>query len=355
MAEDSPDKESKTEEPSAHKISKAIEQGNIPFSKETVLFGTVSSFAIIFAFIIAPAFEKLITILHRYFEYAGQIDIYAAQNIKYLFTELLTLIFIAIAPIFIVIALGGVGASILQNAPQFILERIRPKAARISPKEGFKRIFSKTGLVEFAKVLIKFFIINLILYLTFFHNTLVFINAFLFDPINIAYFIKQQISRLLLSTLVALGAIATFDIFWTRLKWRQELRMTKQEVKDEYKEMEGNPAVKARMRSLGRARARARMLANVPQSTVVITNPTHFAIALRYKAKQDVAPVVIAKGQDFLALRIREIATAHNIHIIENVELARALYKQVEVNQVIPEDFYHAVAEIIRYINKIGK
>ena len=127
--------------------------------------------------------------------------------------------------------------------------------------------------------------------------------------------------------------------------------MSKQELRDEQKEIEGNPMVKARMRSLARDRIRRQMMANVPKATMVIANPTHFSVALRYQPPADYAPVVIAKGQDILAIKIREIATEHDIPVIENVPLARALYKQVEVDQVIPQEFYQAVAELIRFVN----
>ena len=164
-------------------------------------------------------------------------------------------------------------------------------------------------------------------------------------------YIRSEVAQLLISFSVAVVAIAAFDFAWSRFSWRRQLRMTKQELKDEQKEIEGNPMVKARMRSLARDRIRRQMMANVPKATVVVANPTHFSVALRYKPPTDYAPVVVAKGQDILALRIREIAVENDVPVIENIPLARALYKQVEVDQVIPQEFYQAVAELIRYIN----
>ena len=144
------------------------------------------------------------------------------------------------------------------------------------------------------------------------------------------------------------------DLVWSRFHWMQELRMTKQEVKDEMKQSEGDPIVKARLRSLARDRARKRMMTAVPRATLVIANPTHFAIALRYVRDEDAAPVVLAKGQDLVALKIREIAEANSIPVFEDVALARSMYKQVSVDSVIPAQFYQAVAELVRivYANK---
>jgi flagellar biosynthetic protein FlhB len=141
-----------------------------------------------------------------------------------------------------------------------------------------------------------------------------------------------------------------FDLAWSRFSWRQDLRMTKQEVKDEYKQSEGDPVVKMRLRSAARNRARQRMMSNVPRATLVIANPTHYSIALRYVREEDSAPVVLAKGTDLVALRIREIAQANGIPIFEDVMLARSMYKQVSVDTVIPPQFYQAVAELVRIV-----
>ena len=162
------------------------------------------------------------------------------------------------------------------------------------------------------------------------------------------------IAVVLVVTLVV-AVIAVADLFWSRHQWRVDLRMTRQEVKDEHKQTEGDPIVKARLRSLARDRARQRMMSAVPQATLVIANPTHFAIALRYRRDEDAAPVVLAKGQDLIALRIREIATEHGIPVFEEPVLARSMYKQVSIDSLIPSQFYKAVAELIRRIYRTGE
>jgi flagellar biosynthesis protein FlhB len=147
-----------------------------------------------------------------------------------------------------------------------------------------------------------------------------------------------------------MGLIAAIDIVWSRFHWKQDLRMSKQEVKDEFKQSEGDPIVKSRLRSLARDRARKRMMTAVPRATLIIANPTHFSIALKYVREEDAAPVVLAKGQDLVALRIREIAAANGIPVFEDVALARSMYKQVSVDSVIPAQFYQAVAELVRIV-----
>ena len=157
-------------------------------------------------------------------------------------------------------------------------------------------------------------------------------------------------SRLVATMAVAAVVLVAADIVWSRVYWQRELRMTRQEVKDELKQADGDPIVKARLRSLARDRMRKRMMAAVPRATLVIANPTHFAVALRYVREEGGAPLVIAKGQDLIALKIREIADEHGIPVIEDKALARSLYKAVEVDKMIPPEFYKAVAEIVFYV-----
>jgi flagellar biosynthetic protein FlhB len=158
--------------------------------------------------------------------------------------------------------------------------------------------------------------------------------------------VERALSTLAVATLVLVAA----DLVWSRVFWHRELRMTRQEVKDELKQVDGDPIVKARLRSLARDRSRKRMMAAVPRATLVIANPTHYAVALRYLREEGGAPLVVAKGQDLIALRIREIAAEHRIPIVENKELARSLYRSVQIDKMIPPEFYKAVAEIVFFL-----
>jgi len=351
MAEDKPDKESQTEEPTEHKLRQAEEKGNLPFSRELPIFVGLIGFSLIVSFVALPAFSDLASFLLQLIERPQDWHLTRAEDFKNLMLIVATKVGTALAPILIIIMLGGLVASMIQHAPRFVGERIRPKFSRISPAGGFSRIYSKSGLVEFLKSLVKLIGVSLIVYLIFFHGNTIFITALLTEGAYLPHYIHDEISRLIIANTVGVVVIAAFDLVWSRFSWRRNLRMSKQEIKDEHKQMEGNPMVKARMRSIGRDRARRQMMANVPKATLIIANPTHFSVALRYAPPQDSAPVVIAKGQDLIALKIREIAAAHHIPVIENVTLARALYKQAKIDQMIDPEFYQAVAEIIRYIN----
>jgi len=351
MAEDKPDKESQTEEPTEHKLRQAEEKGNLPFSRELPIFTGLIGFSLIIAFIALPAFSDLSVFLLQLIERPQDWNLTRGEDFKDLMLIVGTQIGMALSPILAIIMLAGLVASMAQHAPRFVGERIRPKFSRISLKSGFSRIYSKSGLVEFLKSVIKLIGVSLIVYLVFFRNNNIFIDVLLTDAAYLPEYIRDELGRLIIANTVGVVVIAAFDLVWSRFSWRRNLRMSKQEIKDEHKQMEGNPMVKARMRSLGRDRARRQMIANVPKATVIIANPTHFSVALRYNPPQDAAPVVIAKGQDIIALKIREIAQKHQIPVIENVTLARGLYKQAKIDQMINPEFYQAVAEIIRYIN----
>jgi flagellar biosynthetic protein FlhB len=166
---------------------------------------------------------------------------------------------------------------------------------------------------------------------------------------------KSMAVRLFIAVIVATMLLVVVDLVWSRVFWRRELRMTRQEIKDEHKQSDGDPIIKARLRSLARDRARKRMMAQVPRATVVIANPTHYAIALRYVRTENSAPLVVAKGMDLVALRIRKIAEEHEIPVVEDKLLARSLYDKVEVDQLIPPEFYKAVANVILYLMSRGK
>ncbi|RCL02550.1 MAG: flagellar biosynthetic protein FlhB [Candidatus Tokpelaia sp. JSC188] len=351
MAEEKLDQESKTEEPTEHKIRKAEEKGNLPFSRELPIFASLIGFSSITIFIAFPIFSKLSTALLQMFERPEDWQLRNAEDVRNLLFIISRVIGLALSPVLIIIMVVGASASMVQNAPRLIGERIYPKLSRVAPKNGFSRIFGKSGFMEFLKSVAKLVSAALIIYLIFFRHNTVFIDALATSPSALPEFIRLQLAQLLLANVVAVIAIAGFDIAWSRINWRRQLRMTKQEIKEEIKQIEGNPMVKARMRSLSRDRSRRQMMANVPKASLVIVNPTHFSVALRYTPPMDAAPVVIAKGQDILALKIKEIAHKHKIPVVENAILAYTLYKQAQIEQMIAPEFYQAVAELIRYIN----
>ena len=253
-------------------------------------------------------------------------------------------------PAFALFFAFGIGSSVAQNLPSFVLERIRPQASRISPAKGWNRMFSATGAVEFGKSLFKIVIVSAIMYFTLKKEFYGAIDAMFSDPQVIFVKLAAIMKRIMMVILLSTAFVAIADFFWTRHHWFTELRMTKQEVKDEFKQSQGDPIIKSRQRSIAGDRARRRMMGNVPRATLVIANPTHFAVALRYVREENDAPVVVAKGQDLIALKIREIAESNGIPVFEDPPLARTMFAQVSVDSVIPSVFYKAVAELIHRV-----
>ena len=216
--------------------------------------------------------------------------------------------------------------------------------------EGWGRIFGSRGLVEFAKAFFKFGAIALVCLMIINGDRTRILDAVLLDPLALPGLVLSLAMRLISAVCVAIVLLVVGDLIWTRFRWRADLRMTRQEVKDEMKQSEGDPLVKSRLRSLARDRARRRMIATVPKATVVIANPTHYAVALKYERSKGGAPRVVAKGVDLVALRIREVASAHGVPVVEDRPLARALFDAVEVDQWIPPEFYRAVAKILHVL-----
>ncbi|PRD42686.1 flagellar biosynthesis protein FlhB [Phyllobacterium phragmitis] len=348
---EAPDKESKTEEATEQKIRNAVEKGNLPFSKEAPILASVIAFLLIAVFIATPSVAKLTFFLAELIDRPEDWLLNSSEDIGQLFQVLAMAAGSALLPILVIIPLAGIAASALQNAPRFVGERIRPQASRISLAKGWTRIFGRSGQVEFLKSLFKLSATSLVVFFVFFKSNSLFTEAIASDPRALPEFIRQNVVRLLAANAVAITFLAGFDLAWSRFHWRSELRMTKQEIKDEHKQSEGDPLVKSRLRSLGRDRARRRMIASVPTATLIVANPTHFSVALRYHPAKDGAPVVVAKGQDLIALKIREVAEENGIPIFEDVQLARSLYKQMQVDQMIAPEFYKAVAELIQFIN----
>ncbi|MGH6761680.1 MAG: flagellar biosynthesis protein FlhB [Phyllobacterium sp.] len=352
---EAPDKDSKTEEATEKKVHDSIEKGNLPFSKEAPVFASMIVFLLIATFFAMSIGGEISIFLSELINRPEDWRLNSAEDAEQLFLIVSAAIASALLPVLLLVPLGGIAASVFQNAPKIVLERIRPQLSRISLAKGWDRIFGAAGRVEFLKSLFKFIASSLVVFFVFFKTNGLFVEATATEASQLPELIRATVAHLLAATAFAVTLLAVFDLAWSRIHWRQELRMTRQEIKDEHKQSEGDPVVKARLRSLGRDRARRRMMSAVPGATLIVANPTHFSVALRYVPMQDPAPVVVAKGQDILALKIREIAQQHGIPVFEDVPLARSLYKQVNVDQVIAPEFYKAVAELVRFVNSAQK
>ena len=347
---DTDDKDSKTEAPSDKKVREALEKGNIPFSREAPMFASILGILLVMAFSARSTTKTLTEKLSLFVNRPQDFRLESGPDAVALIQAIALEVGQFLLPIIVILASCSLAASILQNVPSVVSERIRPQWNRISPVSGWKRIFGRQGLVEFSKSLFKFATMTIVSLLLLKSEQYKVLNAMFTDPSLLPELMLTMAMRLVSAIAIATIVLVAADLLWARFKWHSDLKMTKQEVKEEYKQMEGDPMVKARMRSLAQDLSRKRMLAAVPKATFVIANPTHFAIAMRYERSEASAPVVVAKGKDLIALKIREIAEKSGIPVIEDKPLARSMYDHVEVDRMIPPDFYKAVAQILFYI-----
>ncbi|KYG23893.1 flagellar biosynthesis protein FlhB [Bradyrhizobium sp. AT1] len=349
MAESS-DQESKTEEPTEKKVRDALEQGKIPVSREASIFASMAALLVIQAFLIGQGVQQLTPMLTSLLDDPEGFPLSTGADAQNLLTVVGLQALRFLTPLVVILMVFGLASSLLQNAPRLVLERIKPDLSRISPIGGWSRLFGTQGLVEFAKSLFKLAAVTSVVVFVLRASEARAFEAMYTDPVALPEMILNIAMRIVSAICIATIVLVAIDLAWARFHWRRELRMTKQEIKDEHKQAEGDPLVKARLRSLARDRSRQRMIASVPRATLVIANPTHFAIALRYNREENPAPLVVAKGMDVIALKIREVAEQNRIPVIENRALARALYEAVQVDQVIPAEFFRPVAEIIYFL-----
>ncbi|MDP4005178.1 flagellar biosynthesis protein FlhB [Methylobacterium sp. NEAU K] len=346
----SDDKESRTEAASDKKIHDAIEQGNVPFSREAPVFASIVAILVILVFVVrdhgAPFVLRLALLLEqpRGFALANGED--AMRLLSAVAVEMSQLLL----PMLVILLVTGIAASMFQNAPRIVGERIRPQWSRISPASGWNRLFGFQGYIEFGKSLFKFLAIGGVSFMILRANRHEIVNIMFVDPIELPEFLLALSVRLVSAISVATITLVAGDLVWSRLRWQRDLRMSRQEMKDEFKQIEGNPLVKAKLRSLAQDRLRKQMMSAVPRATMILANPTHYAIALRYDQSENDAPMVLAKGKDLIALRIREIAEKHRIEVVVDKALARAMYDSVEINQAIPAEFYRAIANLLVYV-----
>jgi len=260
--------------------------------------------------------------------------------------------FIVMAPVFIALILAGIIGNVGQFGFLFTTKPLIPKFEKINPIKGLKRIFSAKTLVEGIKMVLKSivaFMVGFWLFFDFIHDMPRVEMMEFYEQIK--WFANKSLI-LIFAMLAVFFVFALIDFAYQKYTYKKSLRMSKQEIKDEYKQTEGNPEVKAKIRQIQREMAKKRMISEIPKADVVITNPTHYAVAIRYDKTKDEAPRVVAKGVDHLALKIKEIAREHDVMIVENPPLARELYKSVDVGEIIPPKLYKAVAEVLAFVYK---
>lgn len=351
---DNSDKESKTEEATDKRREQALEEGNSPLSRELTNVGFVFALMATATWMALQASSQIAGTLMAFIERPNEFRLDNAADVSLLLRATSAELAPVLAPFALLFVLCAVLFQIIQIPISLSFKRIQPKGSRLSIGAGWKRIASMAGLVELAKGLAKLgFLGSVGIYY------LVAGQAGLLSSVDTpAQSLPAMIIGACISVLVPVSVgvcvLAAFDIVFSRSSWHRRLRMTRQEVRDEAKQSEGDQAQMHRRRAVARSRLRELAIRSVPRATLVIANPTHYAIALRYVRSEGGSPVVIAKGQDLLALQIRRIAEHNEIPVVEDRALARSLYASVEINQAIPREFFGAVANIISVLRKLG-
>lgn len=352
MAEGAEDKSQKTEDPTQRRLDESESKGQVPKSTEVnhlfMLVGITLSMLLFGSSLVRGVGGAMIPFLEAPHAIATDMN-----HMRVVVDNLTRELVFLIAPVLAVMIIAALGGNMVQHRLVFSAENMMPKLSKISPWAGLKKLVSMRNLVEFVKSLLKLAIVAAVTLIVLWPEKETLPQMITADMMALLAIVRDLSLRLLVGIVAIMLLIAIADFLYQRFNHRKELRMSKQEIKDENKQSEGDPQIKARIRGLRLERSRQRMMSAVPKADVVVTNPTHYAIALQYDASEMGAPRLVAKGVDHLAKRIREIATENGVPIVENPPLARAIYAAVEVNQEIPGEHYKAVAEIIGYVMKL--
>ncbi len=347
------DDQEKTEEPTGKKIADARKDGNVPKSQDTTaIFGIFVIFLgllILFPYI-SERTEKLVI---YFFSLQGQaVDIELAYHVA--ITMILEFLMIAL-PLALVAAFAGVIGTIAQIGFLFTTKPLVPDLKKLDFIKGLKNLVAPKKILDGFIMTLKSLTAMGIGFVFFWFFTTELPTVAMFSLNDQLTWMRDKAIILFLVMLFILFIYAMIDLVLKRVQYTKSLRMSKQEVKDEMKNMEGDPRIKAKIRQIQMQAVQKRMMANIPEADVVITNPTHYAVAIKYEEGKHHAPVVIAKGKDNLALKIKEVAREHGIHIVQNPPLARSLYAEVEIDRPIPEALFAAVAEVLAYVYKMNK
>lgn len=352
MADESDDSD-KTEEPTQRRLQEAHDKADVVKSMEVATFFGLASILLAIGVSGGLTSEALVTPMRGLVEHSVDITL-DGSALHRLYLRVIVSIAVALAAPMAILALGALIGNLIQHRLVFSAHTLMPSLERISPLAGFKRLVSIDNAVNFLRGLIKVTVLSVVM------ATVLWPERDRLEALVTIDFVRdlsvvQSLSIKMLGTIVAIMfLVAVLDYAWSYWRWTKRHMMSLKEVKDEHKETEGDPMIKGKIRQLRQERARHRMMSKVPKATVVVTNPTHYAVALQYDAKM-MAPLCVAKGVDEVALRIREVAREAQVPIIENPPLARALYASVDLDQTIPEQHYKAVAQLISQIMNLKK
>src|SRR6056297_1004357 len=345
--------EEKTEDPTPKKFTEARKKGQVAKSTDLNSVIILVLMAILLVFAGEYGFEKMCLFLYGALSNADYMV--TEGNLRALMTHYAYSYFSVMIVVFATVMISGAAANLFQSGFLFSVEPLKPNIKKLNPVEGFKNLFSKKTVFNLAKTLFKFLLVGTVVYFFAKENLPRIFSVAGMEAKGVFPFVRDLIYGLVVRIAVVLGVLALADYAYQKYDYKKNLKMTKNEVKEEMKQMEGDPQIKSRRKQTQRQMAMSRMMADVPEATVVLTNPTHLSIALRYDEKNEEVPVIVAKGAEILAFKIREIARENEIPIIENKPLARTIYKRTEIGDEIPADLYQAVAEILAAVYRMNK
>lgn len=347
---------SKTEKATPKKRRDERKKGNVFLSQDAVAVVTLLGSFLSFWVLAGKIAEQLSGFMSFCFSKVDLAEgLIFSDTVHELTMQALRVLLSSVFPITLVTVACAIIATFAQTRMLVSTELIRPKLSKLSPLQGFKRLFSLKSIITTLKNLLKICVLMIIVYLSIsgmFHESAKYLYVDL--RASCSHLFSEGMG-MIIKIGIAFIALAAMDFMYQWWDYERGLRMSKQEIKEEYKQTEGDPQIKGKIKELQRKRAQNRMMQQVPGADVVIRNPTHFAVALRYKPDVDAAPIVLAKGQDSLALRIVKVAEENHVAVIENVPLARALYAETELDQEIPPSLYNAVAEVLVYIFRLNE
>jgi flagellar biosynthetic protein FlhB len=349
---DDRDESQQTEQPTQKRLDQAREQGDVVKSTEVNAFILLAGGTLAIAMFGPSTMKGLARILQTFLEQPDTMSVDGA-GLSALLRGTLVQLALVLGPFAGVMVAASLGGHLIQARPGFHPDKIKPDFSKVSPLAGFKRLFGMEGWVNLLKGLLKMAIVGVAIWSQLWPERGSLEAMLSQNAGGVVFDMGHMLFKVLMVSLACLAVIAGLDYFFQRMQFMKRNRMSKQEIKEEYRQNEGDPAVKAKIRQLRHDRARKRMMAAVPEATVVLMNPTHYAVALKYESGKMAAPICVAKGVDALALRIRAVAEENDVPVVENPPLARALHASVEIDEQVPPEHFKAVAQVIGYVMRL--
>lgn len=352
MAEGAED-DDRTEEPSQRKLDQAREKGDIIYSAEVGAALSLVATTAVIAFMSGPIVSQM---AHSFIGFLAMADQYGTDSgsLQHMAFAIVIKALGIFAFAALALAAAALAARYLQDRPTFTGQRLTPSMDKLDPVKGFKRVFGKAAASSFLKSLAKLALVGAALVWSLWPHDAALENMPTLDPAALLPYVRDRAVSMMMALAGAAAVLAAVDYIFTRQSYMTRQKMSRREIKEEMRQSEGDPMVKAKLRMIRHERSKRRMLQQVPQASVIITNPTHYAIALRYDPSETPAPICLAKGVDDVAMRIRAVAEEHDIPIVENPPLARALFASADIDEPIPREHYEAVAKVIGFVLKLA-